>query len=262
MNPAHQRLASAFSVLTWAGVMLYFNISGRINLYLVPGFRNYALLGGLGLAMVGLFVLLTHRTRASCGHDHAPGESHDHESSEMSAWGIIACMVLPILAAAWLTKDSFSMRALAHKGAFSEPIKLAPMSKGSVPTREQLDARPRTPGGAISLDLLEIFFAAMDPEYANAMSGLKVEVQARLAVLDESKIAYRLLVTCCAADGRPLSVELQIPKPLDVLPENSWARIEGILSYRKNQSGTMTPVLAVSGLQSEEAPPEENLLRY
>jgi uncharacterized repeat protein (TIGR03943 family) len=262
MNPAHQRLASAAAALVWAAVLLYFCISGRINLYLIPGFRNYALLGGLGLALVGLFVLLTHKTPASCGHDHAPGEGHDHESSDMPAWGIIACMVLPILATAWLTNDSFSMRALAHKGAFAEPVKLAPMSKGGVPTRDQLEARPRSEQGAVVMDLLEIYFSSMDPDYAAAMDGMQVEVQARIAAREKTKIAYRLLLTCCAADGRPLSLELEIPEALDVLPDNSWARIGGRISYRKNPTGSLIPVITVSHLAAEKAPAEEYLLRY
>lgn len=262
MNPALQRLASATAALVWAGVLLYFCISGRINLYLVPGFRNYALAGGLGLALVALFVLLTHRTRASCGHDHAPGEEHNHESSDMPAWGIIACMVVPILMTAWLTTDSFSMRALAHKGAFEEPVKLAPISGSGVPTREQLMARPRTDKGAVTVDLLEIYFSSMDPEYAKAMDGLDVEVQARIGAREGAKIAYRLLLTCCAADGRPLSVELEIPSELDVLGDNTWARIVGKLSYRENGQGNLIPVISVSHLVEEKAPAEEYLLRY
>ena len=156
MNPALQRLASAAAALAWAGVLLYFCISGRINLYLVPGFRNYALLGGLGLALVGLFVLLTHKTPASCGHDHAPGEGHDHDSSDMPAWGIVACMILPIMATAALTNDSFSMRALAHKGAFATPVKPAPLSRGAVPTRIQLESRRRTDRGVVAVDLFPL----------------------------------------------------------------------------------------------------------
>ena len=261
MNPAHQRLASAAAALVWAAVLLYFCISGRINLYLAPGFRSYALLGGLGLALLGLFVLLTHKTPAPCGHDHTPGEGHDHDSSDMPAWGIITCMILPILAMAWLTNDSFSMRVLAHKGAFAEPVKLAPMSKSGIPTRSQLESRPRSEHGTVVVDLLEIYFSSMDPDYASVLDGMQVEVQARIA-LREKKIAYRLLLTCCAADGRPLSLELEIPKALDVLPDNSWARIGGRISYRKNSIGSLIPVITVSYLAAEKAPAEEYLLRY
>lgn len=260
MNPAHQRLASAIAALVWAGVLLYFCISGRINLYLVPGFRDYALAGGLGLALVGWFVLLTHKTRASCGHDHAPGEEHNHESSDMPAWGIIACMVLPLVATAWLTDDAFSMRALAHKGAFEKPVKLTPISGSGVPTRKQLESRPKTDKGAVTVDLLEIYFSSMDPDYAKAMDGLEVEVQARVGAHEKTRIAYRLLLTCCAADGRPLSVELEIPAGLDVR-DNTWARISGKLSYR-GDAGHLTPVIAVSNLVEERAPAEEYLLRY
>lgn len=262
MNASHQRLASAIAALAWAGVLLYFCISGRINLYLVPGFRGYALAGGLGLALVGLFVLLTHRTPASCGHDHAPGEEHNHESSDMPAWGIIACMVLPLALTAWLTNDSFSMRALAHKGAFEAPVKLTPVTGSGIPTRAQLEARPRTAAGAVSVDLLEVYFSSMDPDYAKVMEGLEVEVQARVGARDGTKIAYRLLLTCCAADGRPLALELEIPREMDGGKDNVWARISGKISYRKADAGHLVPVITVSSLVEEKAPAEEYLLRY
>lgn len=262
MNPAHQRLASAGAALAWAGVLLYFTISGRINFYLVPGFRTYALIGGLGLAMLGLFVLLTHRTQASCGHDHAPGESHDHDSPDMPAWGILASMVLPIMATAWLTTDAFSMRALEHKGAFSQPTKLVAPPPGSMPTRAQMEAGKRTENGSVIVDLLEIYFSSMDPEYAAVMEGLDVAVEARVAKRDGTRIAYRLLLTCCAADGRPLSLQLDIPAALDTLPENPWALIEGKLSYRKDPSGHLVPVIAVTRIQEKKAPSEEYLLRF
>ncbi|MCF7788229.1 MAG: hypothetical protein K9N47_19050 [Prosthecobacter sp.] len=72
-------LLSVAMLLLWAGVLLYFYISGRLINYLPPDgiFRPMVLVSGIGLAVLGLFNLLTMGAEdAGCeGHDH--GHSHD-----------------------------------------------------------------------------------------------------------------------------------------------------------------------------------------
>jgi len=91
-------LLSVAMLFLWGGVLLYFYISGRLTNYLPPDgiFRPMVLVSGIGLAVLGLFNLLTmgaedagceghdhkdcghdhgHKHGESCGHDH----SHDHK---------------------------------------------------------------------------------------------------------------------------------------------------------------------------------------
>lgn len=268
MKADHRRLASAISAVIWAGVLLYFCVSGRINAYLVPGFRTYAIIGALGLAVIGLFVLLTHRHATGCGHhhDHDGGCEHDHD--ELPAPAILGCMIVPLLAATFLTQDSFSLRALTHKGAFDEAPKItAPLAAG-VPSRETLERdRPRNERGDIVFDLLEIHFSSMDADYARNMEGLRVSVQGRVLSkapggANDTGIIYRLLLTCCAADGRPLSVKTRLAPGITALPENSWGEMEGTLTYQKGETGKLSPVLMVDRVSEQPAPAEEYLLRY
>lgn len=75
-------LLSVAMLLLWAGVLLYFYISGRLINYLPPDgiFRPMVLVSGIGLAVLGLFNLLTMGAEdAGCeGHDHSHDE-HDHD---------------------------------------------------------------------------------------------------------------------------------------------------------------------------------------
>lgn len=93
-------LLSVAMLFLWGGVLLYFYISGRLINYLPPDgiFRPMVLVSGIGLAVLGLFNLLTmgaedagceghdhsHDDHAhkDCGHDHAhkhdEGCGHDH----------------------------------------------------------------------------------------------------------------------------------------------------------------------------------------
>ena len=74
-------LLSVAMLLLWGGVLLYFYISGRLINYLPPDgiFRPMVLVSGIGLAVLGLFNLLTMGAEdAGCeGHDHSH-DDHDH----------------------------------------------------------------------------------------------------------------------------------------------------------------------------------------
>lgn len=267
MNAVRRRQVSVAAALVWAGVLLYFVIAGRIQQYLAPVFRQYALLGGLGLLVLALFVLFTHRQATACGHDHGPGDEHDHEASDLSPVVIALLMVLPVLFCAVVTKDSFSLRALMHKGAFDVAARpLTAARKGAVPTRaEILATRPRTPAGVTRIELLELFSAAMDAEYAGNLAGLEVSVEGRVltgATPGGYPILYRLLLTCCAADGRPLPLRLRWQQPPPQLAENAWVEIVGKISFEESAPGVRTPVVEVKSMQAKEAPVEESLLRY
>ncbi|MHB1079302.1 MAG: TIGR03943 family putative permease subunit [Prosthecobacter sp.] len=79
-------LLSVAMLFLWGGVMLYFYLSGRLTNYLPPDgiFRPMVLVSGIGLAVLGLFNLLTMGAEdAGCeGHDHSHDDhdpDHDHK---------------------------------------------------------------------------------------------------------------------------------------------------------------------------------------
>lgn len=267
MNTSNRRLVSVFAALVWASVLLHFVITGRISLYLAPIFRQYTMLGGIGLVVLALFVLFTHKQTAACGHDHEPGEAHDHEASDLSPAVILGLMVVPVVFAACMTKDSFSIKALTHKGAFDLAARpLAMTRKGAVPSREEIvAARPRTEAGVTRLELLELFSAAMDGEYAESLTGMEISVEGRIITTHEKggyPILYRLLLTCCAADGRPLPLRLKWQeKPTEIM-ENDWVEAIGIISFEKGTADVRIPTIEVRSIKPKKAPPEESHLRY
>lgn len=83
-------LVSVALLFLWSAVLLYFYATGRIAQYL-PGdgiFRPMVLVSGIGLAVLGLFNLLTAGAEdAGCeGHDHA-GCGHDHDHGKAGGCG-------------------------------------------------------------------------------------------------------------------------------------------------------------------------------
>lgn len=78
-----KKLLQLFALLTlllWGGLFLYFYASGRIEKYLDPSFRIYALISGIGFILLAAFNFLNrNRAVGVCTHDHAHGDACDHE---------------------------------------------------------------------------------------------------------------------------------------------------------------------------------------
>lgn len=123
-------------LLIWAVMMVWFYASGRINQYLIGEgiFRIQVLIGGLLLAVLGLFNWQMRAMPEDCGHDHgdggegdqepagdcshgpchaghdhgAPGHQHHHEGTPGGRGLALALLAVSVTAAVALTPDDFS----------------------------------------------------------------------------------------------------------------------------------------------------------
>lgn len=269
MNPTLRRIFFSLSVLLWAGAILYFYGSGRMVHYLVSDFRPIALFGGLGLAVMGSFNLLTARRDASCGHDHA--EEHDHEGGDMNPIASLILMIAPVGLSIFWTTDEFSQSTLARKGLYDSapnatesaffatmlpPLTMAEIEKG----------HRRTADDYLQFDLMEIFFATGDREMQGLLNGLQIETEGRIVVEktdnpNGSRMRlYRIFMTCCAADSRAIPIILEFGKEPPQLPDNGWVKVAGKMSFPE-ENGTLQAVLQVDRATVAEAPPEDKFLR-
>lgn len=271
MNPQTRRILFSLAVLVWSGVLLYFHASGRITKYLAPDFRPIAFAGGLGLAVLGLFNLLTAGQKADCGHDHGNDESsHDHETSDVHPLTALLLMLLPVgLSVAW-TKDEYSAAALSRKGLYDSPAAGSSLFLASaLPplTREEIEKSHRkTSDGFFEFSLMELFFATGDRDLQTAIDGMKIETEGRW--VEEKtrnpqgtrKRLYRLFITCCAADSRAIPIVLEFGKTPPDFPENSWVKVSGTMRFPLEE-GVLQPLLAVDRVIAAEPPFEESFLR-
>jgi len=272
MSAPVRRVLFSLALLLWSAVMLYFHSSGRIQKYLAPDFRPILFVGGLGLAVVGLFNLLTAREPGSCGHDAADDPGHDHEATDLHPVTALLLMVLPVgLSVAW-TKDEYSAAALARKGLYDAPsptaAPLPAMMMQAQLVREDIEKSHRkTPDGYHEFNLLELFFAIGDRTVQPLIDGMKIETEGRW--VDEKannpqgrrKRLYRLFITCCAADSRAIPIVLEYGAPPPVFPENGWVKVAGTMGYPL-ENGVLQPVLRVERTLAADPPFEEHFLRY
>ncbi len=268
MKPELRRILFSLAVLLWAGCLLYFYGSGRIVKYLAPDFRLIALAGGLGLAVMGVYNLLTAFENASCGHDH--GEEHDHEGGDMNPLAALLLMILPVAFSIAWTKDGFSQSTLARKGLYEDAEALnSPFLASSLPplTLEEIEkGHRRTSDGYLEFSLMELFFSTGDRELQNLIGGLQVETEGRVI---EEKVnnekgtrmrLYRMFMTCCVADSRAIPIILEFGATPPMLPENGWVKVAGRMTFPE-EGGTLRAVLEVERATAAEVPPEEKFLR-
>jgi uncharacterized repeat protein (TIGR03943 family) len=268
MSPRNRRILFSLALLIWSGVILYFYASGRITRYLAPDFRFIALCGGLGLAVLGLFNLLTAGQQADCGHDHGDGDAHDHESGDMHPLTAFLLMVVPVvLSVAW-TKDKYSEAAISRKTMTVDEVKSPFMASMLGPiTREDLEKNHRkTEDGYYEMSLMELFFSSGDAELQKALGGMKVQTEGRWAeekAENDSgtrKRLYRMFITCCAADSRAIPIVLEFGKEPPEFPDGGWVRVSGTITFPTGKSGVQ-PVLEVEQSLAAEEPYEENFMR-
>lgn len=268
MKPPLQRILFSLAILVWAAVLIYFLASGRIAKYLAPDFRSYVMVGGLGLAVLGLFNLLTATQQASCGHDHAPDEPHDHESLDVHPFIAFLVLVVPIgLAMGW-TRDGFSMGTLTRKGVLDSSAERTASLASMMPkqlTREIIEKQhPADAAGYHEFGLMELFFSGGDPEIRELVDGMLVETEGRLVTdpngLPNQRRLYRLFITCCAADSRAIPIIVRFQDEVPKVKENAWMKLSGTMRYPDEGEGPV-PVLEVAHAEEGTAPPEEAFTR-
>ncbi len=269
MNPKLQRVFFSLALIAWGGVLVYFYATGRITEYLAPDFRPLSLAGGLGLLVVGLFNLLTAGQEASCGHDHGPDDTHDHESLDVHPLAAFLILLVPLgLGVAW-TKDSFSIGALTRKGVMASPADSNSLQLGSIMpklTKEIIEKQhPKNADGYHDFGLMELFFSSGDPEMRDLVEGMLVETQGRMvkdpeAAVPNQRRLYRLFITCCAADSRAIPIIVRFKGEAPAVEENAWMKISGTMRYPDEGEG-FVPVLEVDHAAEAPAPAEESFMR-
>jgi hypothetical protein len=179
-------------------------------------------------------------------------------------------MMVPVaLSVAW-TKDEYSAAALGRKGLYDAPSSFnSPFLASSIPalTLEEIEKSHRKTGdGFLEFSLMELFFSSGDREMQTLLDGLKVQTEGRW--MDEKvrnpngsrKRLYRLFITCCAADSRPIPIVLEFGKTPPEFPENDWVKVSGTMRFPLEE-GIIQPVLLVERVVAAEPPYEESFMR-
>ena len=257
------------AAIAWGVVPVWFYATHRIQHYLKGDFQTIALIGGLGMIVLGIFNIMTSGEAAACCHDH-DGEGHDHEHSEQNALVTLVLMVLPVVGAVVWTQDQYSDATLRRKTRDISSESIAAYLDNLPPfTLETLDANTsKTPDGYYQLDLTQLFWSAGDEEFMNVFDGLQIEVEAQLMAEEEAlnpngdrMRLFRMFMTCCAADAQVIGVTGEFPDGLPQVPERAWVRIRGTVGY-ETVDGRINVLLKAGDHEKIEAPYQDGPARF
>lgn len=230
------------------------------------------------------------------GHDHA-GEGHESAHGSSGGWlsQIVAFLILsvPLSAAALYSPDGWSddfklnkLNAvtsagttalsgggvdLAKRAAQSRPMPGAASSGATSAaanpnafTVEELErlSGGRTPEGNIPLQLVELFYMpaqTRDVQEVVATQTIETTGQAIQDKQDPTKMRlFRMMMTCCAADARPISIPVEFAAAPPDWRQMGWYKATGTVEYREI-NGTQTTVFKAATLVPAK-PPRQQML--
>lgn len=229
--------------------------------------------------------------QTQAGHSHGILE----ESGAFGRFVAIFILAVPVTYAAIKSPDQFSKYAIENKGVYhanygetSGDGKFAinrddTKAPGALPapapspdavpqaksmgafTLDDLKAQfPPNKEGNFMLEVPEIFYSAGDKEVQAVLEGQPVETIAQ--VLPEKVNnpngtrlrIFRVLVQCCAADGRPLSFPVEFGKEPPKFKDMTWVKVIGRMSFKK-ENDQIVPVLEATSM-TETAEPDSRTI--
>ncbi len=211
-------------------------------------------------------------------HEHAHDHDHvGHSHDDQTIPSILATMVIvlvPTFAAANMAQNKFSVDALANKGLYSNEVNALPTEKASSSTGTDSDKYTladlekqvrKSDDGNFLIPVPSLFYSAADEELADVLVGQPVETTGQVAPEiaendpDGTRLRfYRLFVSCCLADARPIGFSAEFGKAPPEFAQDSWVKIVGEMTY-PDQDGRKVPVLKVKDI---EAIPEPKDMMY
>ncbi|OQX11686.1 MAG: hypothetical protein BWK76_18835 [Desulfobulbaceae bacterium A2] len=221
---------------SWALVLLYLVLSGRYTLSLRPEF--------------GLLLALAHFVAMGCTIALVLTAA----TARFTLASLLRLLILLLPLAYILTlQQNAQLAGQAFKKRF---LGLDSLSWTEPGTPRSASSSPGGTAAAPGAEptLLQLLFNA------DLWGGQRVAVQGILS-RDEDivrqyggnvAVLYRFLITCCAADARPLAVAVLLPEGSDPVPEG-WVRVEGNFSVGELQ-GNRVPLLQDVVISPSDAP--------
>lgn len=269
MTSTIYKYLSAGVLAVWATVLCFLYFTGRVTSYLHPNFYSFVLFCGVGLFLLAFLVVLAPNTvTVGCA-----------TPSYSSLGGIIggAILIVPLVVALTFSKDAFGMTTVENRTYVEDASQLPgvptistqqvaaidpplPGDSTSQPGESAAPEIPKNNKGDIIAEVVDLLYAAQDPEMRKIFENQPVEVLGQLvpAKINNPKgdryDVVRLFITCCAADARPVAITLH-PKSTPALREMSWVKVRATATFPL-VGGESRPLLENAEIIPTE-PPED-----
>jgi uncharacterized repeat protein (TIGR03943 family) len=241
------RQAQAVVMVLLGAVIVKASVTDAYLRYVKHGLRPLLIVGGLLLVAMGALALwyeIRDLARpVSRPHDGVDEHEHEHGHREPRvAW----LLVLPVVALLLVAPPALGSYTAAQSGSM-----LTAQNASS-------DYGPLPPGDPVELGLLDYASRAVFDQ-GRSLTGRHLLLSGFITPGPQGQpMLARIVVACCAADGRPIKVGLSGNVPAGVSP-NSWIQVIGTYSPTTTTdpvNGAVVPYLQVSTWKQIAVPEE------
>jgi uncharacterized repeat protein (TIGR03943 family) len=237
------RQAQAVIMLLFGGAILRATLTDQYLRYVKEGLRPFLLLAG-GLLVAAAVMTLWYELRPARpgdtdDHDEDDGHGHAHHEPRVG-W----LLILPVLGLLLVAPPALGSYAAGQAG--------------TVLTAQNADSDypPLPPGDPAPVSLLDYASRALF-DSGKSLTGRNVALTGFVTPgPDGQPMLARMVLTCCAADGRPIKVGLTGGTPVSVAAD-TWVTVIGTYSTRTEKDSVnqaSVPYLEVRSWQETTAP--------
>ncbi|NJC69583.1 TIGR03943 family protein [Planosporangium thailandense] len=230
-------------LLLVGGTLLKIALAGTYVRYVKVGLRGYLVAAGAVLVAVALASLVhTLWTAGSrrAGHDHDVDDGHGHSHRGFDpSWLLVA----PALALLLIAPPALGSYAAARGGT-------------ALAAGADSDYPPLPDGDPVRISVLDYADRAVFGK-GHTLGRRAVTLSGFVMAGDHGhRYLARMVITCCAADARPVKVGLAGDLPPDAAPD-AWLEVTGTYTAQTDTdpvNGQPIPYLAVTSARSIPAP--------
>jgi uncharacterized repeat protein (TIGR03943 family) len=233
------RQAQAVVLLLVGGAVLRASLTDMYLRYVKQGLRPFLIAAGLLLVIAAIMTLWYEFRGARASDDHGH-DDHGHSHEPWVAW----LLILPVFALLLVSPPALGSYAASRSGTALQQVS---------------DFPPLPPGDPAKISVLDYASRAVFDE-GRSIGDRKVQLRG-FVVKGADGRAYlaRMILTCCAADARPVKVGLTGQAPADLKPD-TWLDVTGRYihkSVKDDINGETIPYLDVVDFQRVAAPNEQ-----
>jgi uncharacterized repeat protein (TIGR03943 family) len=233
------RLSQAVVMLLFGGALIKATITDIFLRYVKAGLRPFLITAGVLLVAAAIMTMWYELRPAPADHDHdhEVDDGHGHRESRVG-W----LLVLPLIGLLLITPPALGSYSASQAGTVALNASTS-------------DYPPLPAGDPAQLGLIDYASRAIF-DGGKSLAGHTVQLSGFLTPgPDKRPMLARVVLTCCAADGRPIKIGLDGDITIDA-PADSWVSVVGVYSSRVGTDPVTKAKIAYLTVQSWEQIPE------
>ncbi|MBM2623835.1 TIGR03943 family protein [Actinoplanes sp. LDG1-06] len=219
------RLTQGVVLLLFGGAILRASFTDLYLRYVKEGLRPFLIATGLLLvaaAVMTIWYSWRSPDESSAEHDASPHSSSGHSAVDDDGHGhgehgprVGWLLLLPVLGLLLVAPPALGSYAANQAGS----VVAAPVGDSDYP--------PLPEGPAVELSMIDYASRALF-DAGRSLEGRDLKLVGFITTApDGAPMLARIVLSCCAADGRPIKIGLSGRAPIDV-PADTWVEITGV----------------------------------